>query len=406
MSTQHALALPEPAPSNTVVINARCTLRIEGDQRVIVVTGLPVHHYRVEDTVAEVYAMLFLVESGFAQQTDVARAFGRSVRSIRRYQERYADGGMAALAREGGWRRGRRRISSKRLRTIELLKSQGMSNRAIAHRLGVNEKAIRKLVGPQSSESAQLALPRIPTAAEKVAATGETPSGEEKDRTPQPDGEKTGDADPVAAPEVANDDEPVPMSLDKNAEDRTFDRQLAYLGLLDDAAPLFREGFSVPCVGVLLALPCLIESGLLQISRKLYGHIGPAFYGLRTTLLTFLLMALLRIKRPEHLKEQDPAAFGRLLGLDRAPEVKTLRRALARLAAHHCAERLGAELARATGTSYGVLVRRWSCPRLSRWTRDILKCLCSAPSSGDAGHNGLLGQRSIWRSVASGYRRG
>jgi hypothetical protein len=36
-------------------------------------------------------------------------------------------------------------------------------------------------------------------------------------------------------------------------------------------------------------------------------------------------MALLRIKRPEHLKERDPAAFGRLLGLDRAPEVKTLR---------------------------------------------------------------------------------
>ena len=57
-------------------------------------------------------------------------------------------------------------------------------------------------------------------------------------------------------------------------------------------------------------------------------------------------MALLRIKRPEHLKERDPAAFGRLLGLDRAPEVKTLRRRLTRLAAHHRAEQLGAELAR------------------------------------------------------------
>jgi hypothetical protein len=65
-----------------------------------------------------------------------------------------------------------------------------------------------------------------------------------------------------------------------------------------------------------------------------------------TTLLTLLLMALLRIKRPEQLKERDPAAFGRLLGLDRAPEVKTLRRRLGRLAAHHCAEQLGAELAR------------------------------------------------------------
>jgi hypothetical protein len=156
--------------------------------------------------------------------------------------------------------------------------------------------------------------------------------------------DRAGEFDPISAP--GDDDEPVPMSLDCDASDRTFDRQLAHLGLLDDAAPLFREGTSVPGVGVLLALPCLIESGLLRISRKLYGEIGPAFYGLRTTLLTLLFMALLRIKRPEHLKERDPAAFGRLLGLDRAPEVKTLRRRLTRLAARHCAEQLGAELAR------------------------------------------------------------
>ena len=103
MSTQQALALPSPAASNTVVINARCSLRIEADQRVIVVAGLPVHHYRGEDAVAEAYAMVFLVESGFAQQTDVARAFARSVRTVRRYQGRYAQGGMGALGRAEGW---------------------------------------------------------------------------------------------------------------------------------------------------------------------------------------------------------------------------------------------------------------------------------------------------------------
>ena len=123
MSPQQALALPLPAASNTVVINARCSLRIEADQRVIVVGGLPVHHYRVEDAVAEAYAMVFLVASGFAQQTDVARAFGRSERTVRRHQGRYAQGGMAALGREEGWRRGRRRISGPRLRSVELLMS-------------------------------------------------------------------------------------------------------------------------------------------------------------------------------------------------------------------------------------------------------------------------------------------
>ena len=101
MSTQEALALPSPAPSNTVVINARCSLRIEADQRVIVIAGLPVHHYRAEDLVAEAYAMVFLVESGFAQQFDVARAFGRSVRTIRRYQE--------AMRAAGWWRSGERK---------------------------------------------------------------------------------------------------------------------------------------------------------------------------------------------------------------------------------------------------------------------------------------------------------
>ena len=73
MSAQLAFALPPPAASNNVVINARCSLRNEAEQRVIVVNGLPVHHYCADDAVAEAYAMVFLVESGFAQQTDVAR---------------------------------------------------------------------------------------------------------------------------------------------------------------------------------------------------------------------------------------------------------------------------------------------------------------------------------------------
>jgi transposase len=226
MSAQSALALPLPAASNTVVINARCSLRVEADQRVIVVAGLPVH-YRAEDAVAEAYAMVFLVESGFAQRTDVARAFARSVRTVRRYQGRYAQGGMAALGREAGWCRGRRRISGKRLRSIEMLKSQGMSNRAIAHRLGVSEKAIRKLVGPSKpDESAQLAFAGIMIAAGKPPAPG-VPSAESAGDAADRALPSADDRDPITAP--ADDREPVPMSLDRDASDRTFDRQLAYL---------------------------------------------------------------------------------------------------------------------------------------------------------------------------------
>lgn len=349
MDTQAALALSLPAASDTVFINARCTLRMEADERVIVVAGLPVHHYRADDAVAEAYAMVFLVESGFAQQTEVAQAFGRSERTVRRYQARYAQGGMAALGREAGWRRGRRRIKGRRLRSIEQLKSEGLSNRAIAQRLGVSETAIRKLVGASKApETQELALASgVSEASGEQSQSGAgftEPWQDSLEHSARSSADPAGDG--AAMLEADDDSEPVPMSLDRNASDRTFDRQLAYLGLLDDAAPLFRDGGNVPGVGVLLALPCLVESGLFQIARKLYGGIGPAFYGLRTTLLTLLLMALLRIKRPEQLKERDPAAFGRVLGLDRAPEVKTLRRKLTRLAAHHRAEELGAELAR------------------------------------------------------------
>jgi hypothetical protein len=41
-----------------VIINARCSLRIEADQRVIVVAGLPVHHYRAYS------AAVFFASSG------------------------------------------------------------------------------------------------------------------------------------------------------------------------------------------------------------------------------------------------------------------------------------------------------------------------------------------------------
>jgi len=85
----------------------RCalSLRTKLDQRVIVVAGLSVITIALGTKSPEAYAMVFLVGSRFAQQTDVARAFDRSVPTIGRYQRRYLAGGMAAALGREGWRR-------------------------------------------------------------------------------------------------------------------------------------------------------------------------------------------------------------------------------------------------------------------------------------------------------------
>jgi hypothetical protein len=111
--------------------------------------------------------------------------------------------------------------------------------------------------------------------------------------------------------------------LDLDALDRSMGRLLAAKGLLDDATALFAKASSVARAGVLLAVPSLVASGLLSVARKIYGSIGPAFYGLRPTLVAYILLALLRIPGPETLKEHAPDDLGRIIALDRMPEVKT-----------------------------------------------------------------------------------
>lgn len=156
MSQQQCLPLSVVVPLGTVVINARCSLRTEGEYRVVLVAGFPVHHYDTKDVMAEAYAMVLLADGGYARQKQVATAFRCSERTVRRHQERYADGGMTALGKRSGWRPGRRRIAGKRVRLIERLKEAGLSNREVARRLGVTENAIRKQVGSTQRPLQQL----------------------------------------------------------------------------------------------------------------------------------------------------------------------------------------------------------------------------------------------------------
>jgi hypothetical protein len=79
---------PPCSISDTVVVNDRVCFQTEEKQRVVFVHGVIFSHYAIEDRTAEAYAMVLLFESGYAAQNEIARCFGYSARSLRRYQER------------------------------------------------------------------------------------------------------------------------------------------------------------------------------------------------------------------------------------------------------------------------------------------------------------------------------
>lgn len=315
-------------------------LRTQQGWRVVSVGGIPMHHYQSPDRVAEAYAMVCLVQAGLATQVEVARGFGCSSRTVRRHLQRYAAYGMSGLDARPGWKAGASRLSRRRLAAISRLNASGASNRDIARQLGVAENAIRKIIRRWvDPPSRQLSLPGFPASPSAVADLD--PAHQE---IPPP-----AQGPPVGTPSV---EKPAGM-LDTDPSDRWLDRLMAAMGLLDDADPLFRSGERIPRAGVLLALPPLVASGIFEVAKQVYGDLAPAFYGLRTTILILLLTALLRLKRPEHLKEHSPPDMGGIFGLDRAPEVKTLRRKLARLARAHQAERFGKLLAKRRVASRG-----------------------------------------------------
>lgn len=327
-------------PNGLVHINARCLLQTRDERRVVSMLGIVLAQYCVGDRMSEAHAMVNLVDQGHADQNDVARAFRCTTRTVRRAQERFAQGGLAALARTVGYPKGRRRLPQTRDRLVSRLKTEGHSNYDIARRVGVSEKAIRKQLkrlGWREPRHEQPVLALTGGADPNLSAFAQAP---------------VENAPALASAAADPNLSALPVSLDKDPRDRSMDRLLACAGLLDDAAPLFASSDNVPRAGVLLAVPALLKTGVFDCAKAVFGDIGPSFYGLRTTILTLLLMALLRIKRPEALKEHVPAELGRVLGLDRAPEVKTLRRKLSTLAAFGRAVEFGRKLAQRRVAAY------------------------------------------------------
>lgn len=260
--------------------------------------GMAAWSWGPDDRVARRLAAVQLVESKAARQRQVAAAFSVNEDTLIIWRAGYRAKGTAGLAGSRPGPKGPSKLTDAKRAEIRVLRSEGLTLLAVAGRAGVSTHTVRRA----------LAVSPAPEAVE--------PAGEVALK-------------PLARP-----------------ADRSAERQAARAGLLSEAPPVICEGASLPLAGALLILPALAATGLVDAAAGLYATGRAAFYGLRSLFLATVFACLLGEPRAEGLTRVDPTDVGRLLGLDRGPEVKTMRRRMEALATLGRADQLIDALAR------------------------------------------------------------
>ena len=309
--------LPLPLlPAGAAEIAPGVGLLTGGDGGLVIVHGLATFAWDAGDEAGRRLAAVQLVRVRAASQAQVAEAFGVDPATVWRWDQALAADGVAGLVPARRGPKGASKLTPELAARIAGLDAAGATLRQIAAATEVSTFSVRNALG------------RIASGGQAGAACA---AGE---RAGQDSGDDAaaGDADVPVLPD------PVP---------RDGERALARWGLLGEGAePVFTPGARYPLAGLLLALPALEGTGPLDAAREVYGRLKDGFYGLTATLLTVVFLALAGEPRAEGATRVPPAALGRVLGLDRAPEVKTIRRKLGELAAAGKASELIMALAR------------------------------------------------------------
>jgi transposase len=280
----------------------------------VVVHGLATFAWDAGDEAGRRLAAVQLVRLRAVSQAQAAAAFGVDPVTVWRWDQALAAGGVAGLVPARRGPKGASKLTPELAARIRELDAAGATLGEIAAATGVSTFSVRNALGRVGSGRRSAA-----------GATGEGAGLDAGDDAGQ------GTVVPVLPDPVPRDDE----------------RALARWGLLGEgAAPVFTPGARYPLAGLLLALPALEGTGLLDAARQVYGQLRDGFYGLSATLLTLVFLALAGEPRAGGSTRVPPGALGRVLGLDRAPEVKTIRRKLGELAAGGKAAELVMALAR------------------------------------------------------------
>ncbi len=306
-ASQPVLAL-QPAEARSIGCSAGL---LEGpDGGVVFIFGMATFSYAGSDEAARRLAAVQLVATRIATSQEVAAAFGVSGVTLWKWRRDFTAGGVLGLVRGRSGPKGPNKLTAALAAQIVRLDISGLTLRQIAARTGVSTATVRVALG-------------------RVSATNQAPlelaegAGDQDSDDPEIGAELVVLALPVA---------------------RTDERAAARAGDLVEAPVVITQGAHLPLAGLLLALPALEATGLLDVAEQVFGPMRKGFYGLRVTLLMGVFMALLREPRAEAATRLRPADLGRVLGLDRAPEVKTLRRKLAELAGHGKGAQLQAAL--------------------------------------------------------------
>ncbi len=126
---------------------------------------------------------------------------------------------------------------------------------------------------------------------------------------------------------------------------RVVERAGAAMGMLEEAPARFEHARDVPGAGVLCALPALLAGGLLKYAGEMFS-LPKGFYSVAQIFILMGFMALSRIKSMEQLRYCPPGEWGKALGLDRIPEVKTMRSKVKHMAETADVEQWGLRLSK------------------------------------------------------------
>ena len=278
-------------------------------------------------------AKLHVVSS--VRQADIMAAFDISRPTLARAVKRYREHGEDAFF-EPRRRRGRTVVDAQMAAKAAELLASGMSGSACARHLGIQPTTFN-----ENRRAGVIAAP-----APALAAVVDAPQV----ATDHPTSANT---EPAAATDRATRDARDKHAPMGRAARDVEGRMLASAGLMTEAEPVFAApAHAVAHGGVLAALPMLLREGLLDAANRLF-RLPAGFYGLTTILLFVACLTLARVRNPEALRYQAPGEWGAILGLDRGPEAKTLRRKLRLLtSAEHTVRDWQAELARSWATAH------------------------------------------------------